>query len=106
MELVAILLAKGTRLNLAWVPRDQNTEADALTNYDFEGFSESNRIRLDFTEANRGLVFGDLLDAGRTMFKDIEAQKAKATEKRGTSLDGKASASNKARKTVKPLEPW
>ena len=106
MELVAILLAKGTRLNLAWVPRDQNTEADALTNYDFEGFSESNRIRLDFTEANRGLVFGDLLDAGRTMFKDIEAQKAKATEKRGTSLDGRTSASNKTRKTLKPLEPW
>ena len=56
MELVAILLAKGTRLRLAWVPRDQNAEADALTNYDFRGFSEAKRIRLDFTEANRGLV--------------------------------------------------
>ena len=107
MELVAILLAKGTRLRLAWVPRDQNSEADALTNYDFKDFTESRRIRLDFTEANRGLLFGDLLEAGREMFKDIEVQKtkAKASKRAADELDDK-SKPTKVKKALKPLDPW
>eukprot|EP00971_Amphidinium_carterae_P268518 5327105-Amphidinium_carterae.1 len=34
-------------LNLHWVPRDQNTEADALTNGVFYGFDLDKRIHID-----------------------------------------------------------
>ena len=37
-------------LDLGWVPRAQNTEADALTNEEFSGFDPGKRIEVNFEE--------------------------------------------------------
>ena len=46
MELSEQLEARGSWLKLAWVPRQQNEEADALSNEQFDGFDMDKRIHL------------------------------------------------------------
>ena len=38
---------RGARLDLHWVPRDQNQLADQLTHEDFRGFSMDRRVPVD-----------------------------------------------------------
>ena len=45
MELACQLERVGLELDLTWAPRNQNVEADALTNSEFQGFDEKKRIR-------------------------------------------------------------
>eukprot|EP00971_Amphidinium_carterae_P138427 2742957-Amphidinium_carterae.1 len=47
IELADKLEELGLDLNLHWVPRDQNIEADALTNGVFYGFDPDKRIHID-----------------------------------------------------------
>ena len=109
MELVAVLLDKKTRLRLCWVPRDQNSEADALTNFDYSQFNHQHRIRLDFSEKNRGILLGDMLDEGRKMFAEIELQKERSAQKKRTDTEP-SSKTDQARTTrskrTTPLEAW
>ena len=37
-------------LDLQWLPREANTEADALTNLNFEGFTPGKRIEVNCTD--------------------------------------------------------
>ena len=46
-EFAAQLKSRHAELDLAWVPRDQNEEADALTNGDYSAFNPSLRIDID-----------------------------------------------------------
>ena len=46
MELSEQLEARGSWLKLAWVPRQQNEEADASSNEQFDGFDMDKRIHL------------------------------------------------------------
>eukprot|EP00435_Cladocopium_sp_Y103_P068305 s1179_g31.t1 len=48
MELALQLQEKQLELDLQWIPREQNVEADALTNEDFTGFSKDKRVEVDF----------------------------------------------------------
>eukprot|EP00438_Fugacium_kawagutii_P024076 Skav212939 [mRNA] locus=scaffold374:464240:467185:- [translate_table: standard] len=50
MELAVQLKDKGVELELGWVPRGQNIEADALTNEEFNGFDMSKRILKKFED--------------------------------------------------------
>ena len=44
MQMTSMLGARNLWLDLAWVAREQNVEADSLTNSDFSGFSAANRL--------------------------------------------------------------
>ena len=44
MQLSVLLSAARLQLNLVWRPRDQNTEADDLTNEKFDDFNAADRI--------------------------------------------------------------
>ena len=48
MQLSVLLSAARLKLNLVWRPRDQNTEADALTNGVFDGFDSTDRISFSY----------------------------------------------------------
>ena len=85
------------------MPRNQNEEADAITNGDFSAFIMENRIRIDLTEANRGLVFGDMLDAGRVLFKEMETLKE---QKKRVASKGVLSASSWKKGKHVPLPAW
>ena len=46
-ELAVQLRRRGMGLKLHWAPREQNEEADALTNEEFSGFSPHKRVEVD-----------------------------------------------------------
>ena len=46
MELSFQLHGLGAALNLGWVPREQNVEADALTSEDVSAFDAAKRVRV------------------------------------------------------------
>lgn len=52
VEMAAQLKTRGLDLGLQWIPRDQNEEADALTNSRFEDFDPANRIEVDVDNLN------------------------------------------------------
>jgi len=86
MEVAHQLDRAGVVLDLRWIPRLQNIEADALTNWEFEGFDPARRIHVDLAE----LPFAwlpDLLRAGEKFYQDIddlkEAKRAQAEEAGG-----------------------
>ena len=52
MEIAAQMEARGARLELKWVPRTHNQEADDLTNEKFGAFDEGLRKDVDLTRMN------------------------------------------------------
>ncbi|CAE7377226.1 unnamed protein product [Symbiodinium sp. CCMP2592] len=50
MQLTHVLMKAGLRLNLGWRPRDENQEADDLTNEIFDRFSEELRVPVQYSE--------------------------------------------------------
>ena len=56
MQVSVLLSEKKLWLGLQWIPRERNTEADALTNDDFSGFAEHLRISVRFAELRLEVV--------------------------------------------------
>lgn len=50
MELAVQLKRLGLEMDLKWIPRGQNSEADSLTNSEFMGFDSSKRIIVEFED--------------------------------------------------------
>ena len=50
MQLSVLLSAARLQLNLVWRPRDQNTEADDLTNEKFDNFDAADRISFAYSD--------------------------------------------------------
>ena len=102
MELSLQMRLRNLALNLEWVPRLQNQEADALTNGDFTGFSEENRILVDLAALPLQVVPA-LLPVAEAFYHGLE-------EKRTAAKAAGTSRAVKARKTFKePLrfrDPW
>ena len=75
MELATQLDRKGIDLELQWVPRWQNQEADDLTNERFEDFDERHRIEVQF-EALDFMVMNRLLQKAGDLDKELRLYKA------------------------------
>ena len=63
MELAAQLEARSASMELLWIPRDQNSEADRLADSDFSGFTASRRVGPELGDVPF-IVLNDLLQAG------------------------------------------
>ena len=66
-ELAAQMEEGGWDLELDWVPRDQNLEADALTNDDTNAFDPSKEVKVS-AESLKFLVLKDLLDLNKNFW--------------------------------------
>lgn len=80
MELASQLDRRGIELDLQWVPRWQNQEADDLTNERFEDFDMANRVEvqfesLDFLVMDRLLKKAGELDEELRLFKTSKEAK-------------------------------
>ena len=79
MQLAVMLAERSLWLEAAWVPRDSNQEADALTNDRFEGFDPALRLEVDWAKVQTG-VMSSLLEQGLLFEKEIAVRRdAKAT---------------------------
>ena len=75
MELALQLQRLGLELDLGWVPRGQNAEADALTNEEFEGFDPDRRIKVNFEEMNF-IIMGKLMGKAGELDEEIKLAKS------------------------------
>ena len=62
-------------LNLGWVPRDQNEEADALTNGDFAAFDASRRVHVKVAEIS-WLILPRMLEVAEQIYEQVRKSKA------------------------------
>jgi hypothetical protein len=93
-------------LHLDWVPRDQNQEADALTNHDFSQFSESNRVPVDVANVD-WIVMPELMKTGMAFYEELQA--IKEGKKRVTLVPAAQTVKAKKRKVTDRLkfrDPW
>jgi hypothetical protein len=74
-ELAAQMQARAMTLNLEWAPRDQNEEADALTNGDFSLFDTKKRVVVDLEEI-RWLVLPRMLVVAEGIYEAVQGRKA------------------------------
>ena len=75
MELATQLQSRGADLQLHWLPRLQNIEADALTNSIFAEFTPEKRMRFEFGSF-KGHILSDLLACGIELYDEIRTSRA------------------------------
>ena len=106
MEMTEQLSARDSWLGLSWVPRQQNEEADALTNACFEGFNPALRVHLD-PAAIQWKVMGEMMKAGGGMLEELERLNM---EKRALKQHSKEMKRRRKRRLDETLlskrEPW
>ena len=68
------LALRNLSLRLRWIPRDQNTLADELSDGVHKHFSKANEVRVD-PNMLRFHVLQDMLSYGRDLYADIESKK-------------------------------
>ena len=101
MELSEQLQARSMALRLNWLPRETNTEADALTNEDFAKFDPSRRIKVEWG-ALPFRVLPDLLAKGKGFLEDTAQLRELQTAERGRPGKGV----KRARVGLRTREPW
>ena len=100
IELSEQLRTREVELHLIWIPREENQEADDLTNEMFEKFSPEHRVLVDPLNIP-WLVLKDLMNAGSDLYGEIVKLKS---QKRSRSNDG--TGNRKRRKQENLLSAW
>ena len=100
MELTVQLERRGLELQLGWAPRDQNSEADALTKGDFHDFDASRRIHID-PRSLQFEVMDELLRTGEDLYEQIKEVKL-APRRRAPELQ----AQPPRKRRLKERDPW
>ena len=84
----------GLWLDARWRPRDENTEADDLTNENFRGFSMEKRVKIDYSSLDLRLVHQ--LQSEITAFEETTADlRGKAVKMKGLSKRQKVESKSK-----------
>ena len=100
MEVAHQCRVRGLSLRADWVPRQENQEADDLTNMEFKSFDAKHRLDVNLEELNFG-VLRDLFQVGDSYVQELEAIKAlKSTSQKEGKRRKLAAESLRAR------EPW
>ena len=98
MELAAQTRLRGMVLRARWLPRLQNEEADALSNFEFDAFDP--KLRIDAELENLPFVLlNDLFQVGDQYIAELDAvKKAKTVGQEAT----------KAKKglSLRERDPW
>eukprot|EP00438_Fugacium_kawagutii_P013025 Skav214740 [mRNA] locus=scaffold3176:133140:134285:- [translate_table: standard] len=71
MELALQLKEKGIELDLKWLPRGQNIEADALTNLEFDGFDMQRRVHVDIEKVDF-LILNKLMEKAGSLDEEMK----------------------------------
>ena len=92
---------------LRWIPREQNIEADALTNSAFEGFDPGKRINVRF-EDFKFEVLDQLMGEAQKMDSEIRLVKSSKERKTVAWSEKKAEGQVKKRREgeTRWRDPW
>jgi hypothetical protein len=102
VELSVQLQKRGLELELGWIPRGQNEEADALTNKEFGGFDMEKRIVKDFGDLEFEILDELMMKAGEL---DADIKLAKSSKEAKGDKPGDKHLKRKRGET-KWKDPW
>ena len=105
MELSSQLGRRGASLRADWIPRLQNDEADALTNWDLRHFDPKRRIVVEL-ESLKFNIMNDLFSAGDTYLKELEELRAKCKAAAAASSDPGGKRRKKKGDALGDRDPW
>ncbi len=71
MEVATLLEELSLRLDLHWLPRDRNEEADRLSKGCYDGFNPENRVGHDAASLHWNSL-PDLMSLGEDLFRDMQ----------------------------------
>ena len=80
---------RGVLLHAEWTPRDQNSEAGALTNGDFHDFDPKKRVAADFGSIE-WVALDELMATGSDLYNAMEEAKASGKKSRSPARDWSA----------------
>ena len=102
MELASQLHELGLELDLNWIPRGQNTEADALTNGEFQGFDPTRRIEVEFGDLNF-MILEKLMGLAGDLDSEVKMAKTSKEAKGDRPID---TIPRKKRGSTRWEDPW
>ena len=102
MELSRQLAFLGSELQLHWIPREQNEEADNLSKGRYEGFYPNNRIQIDLEKAPF-LVIPKLVNYAMDFDKEIRLKKSSAGDR---TSQASVSARSAPEDKLRLRQPW
>ena len=108
MELAHQMRRRRLVLRAHWLPRLENEEADALTNFDFRHFDKGKRIPVALDTLGFGIM-PRLFELGEAFLADKEKAKEHAKISKDRALDGGSLGAGKRRKmgdSLSQREPW
>ena len=74
MEASSMMREKNFVATLDWISRNENQEADALTNQEFEGFDPSLRVEVDMRKG-KWIVLDELTEESQKLYEEIRSRK-------------------------------
>ena len=104
-ELAEQLRQRQAELGLQWVPRDQNEEADDLTNQEFRRFRGDRRIHINLKEI-RWLVMDSLMRSAESIYQEVKgARELRRVEAPGL-VGGGRRGRRRPEERLRAREPW
>ena len=100
IELSEQLRKRGLELHLEWTPRNNNQEADDLTNENFSKFSEALRIQVE-PPSIPWIVLPELMESGQVLYDHLVQLKSQG---KVASLENIGSGMKRKRENL--LSPW
>ena len=98
-ELAYQLRERDIALHLHWAPREQNEEADALTNEDFSAFSLDRRMEVVWADI-QFLILPDLMRVSEEIYQSVTGNKRKSEKIEGPSMAARPKVKLRTR------DPW
>ena len=89
MQLTSTLAKRGLWLDLAWVPREENKEADQLTNEEFQNFSPDLRMELKLQDLDLSVLNRLVEVAGSFEEVRLKLREEKAAKQKEEALSGR-----------------
>ena len=102
IELSEQLRAREAELHLSWIPRENNQEADDLSNLKLDEFSLENRVHFKLSEIP-WIAFMELIGTTETMYKEIVQRREENKARKRPAQSIKRLRGNKR---LKWTSPW
>jgi hypothetical protein len=104
-ELAEQLKRRQTERSLLWVPRDQNEEADELTNEEFGRFQQDLRVDIIF-EKVEWIVLDKMMVAAEAIYGVVKAARGLREGMAGGSAGGGARGRRRPGERLRTRDPW
>lgn len=100
MELAEQMKHRHLSLELEWTPREDNTEADALSNFEVSQFDPDKRIRIDPSDIP-WMILPQFVEESANLFAELQADSTRRKRKQSDLWPGA-----KKRLRLKATDPW